>query len=201
MEEKSVNKSGFAVAALVLGIVGIVFSFIPIINNGAFVLGVLAAIFGIISLAKKASKGKAIAGLVLGILAIVITLVMQSAFSSALDDTSKKLDKATGNSTNEVLKKEINVTLGTFEANKDEYGIVSTKLPITVKNITDKKHSYSIHIEAVDANGKRIADDYVNVNDLGGNQSQDFKAFEAVEEEKVESLKQAQFKIIEASSY
>lgn len=201
MEEKSVNKSGFAVAALVLGIVGIVFSFIPIINNGAFVLGVLAAIFGIISLAKKASKGKAIAGLVLGILAIVITLVMQSAFSSALDDTSKKLDKATGNSTNEVLKKEINVTLGTFESNKDEYGIVSTKLPITVKNITDKKHSYSIHIEAVDANGKRIADDYVNVNDLGGNQSQDFKAFEAVEEEKVESLKQAQFKIIEASSY
>ena len=177
------------------------FSFIPIINNGAFVLGVLAAIFGIISLAKKASKGKAIAGLVLGILAIVITLVMQSAFSSALDDTSKKLDKATGNSTNEVLKKEINVTLGTFEANKDEYGIVSTKLPITVKNITDKKHSYSIHIEAVDANGKRIADDYVNVNDLGGNQSQNFKAFEAVEEEKVESLKQAQFKIIEASSY
>ena len=91
--------------------------------------------------------------------------------------------------------------MGTFEANKDEYGIVSTKLPITVKNITDKKHSYSIHIEAVDANGKRIADDYVNVNDLGGNQSQDFKAFEAVEEEKVESLKQAQFKIIEASSY
>lgn len=201
MEEKSVNKSGFAVAALVLGIVGIVFSFIPIINNGAFVLGVLAAIFGIISLAKKASKGKAIAGLVLGILAIVITLVMQSAFSSALDDTSKKLDKATGNSTNEVLKKEVNVTLGTFEAKKDEYGIVSTKLPITVKNITDKKHSYSIHIEAVDANGKRIADDYVNVNDLGGNQSQDFKAFEAVEEEKVESLKKAQFKIIEASSY
>lgn len=91
--------------------------------------------------------------------------------------------------------------MGTFEAKKDEYGIVSTKLPITVKNITDKKHSYSIHIEAVDANGKRIADDYVNVNDLGGNQSQDFKAFEAVEEEKVESLKQAQFKIIEASSY
>ncbi|MGN1391536.1 MAG: hypothetical protein ACI4WQ_06045, partial [Sharpea porci] len=172
MEEKNVNKSGFAVAALVLGIVGIVFSFIPIINNGAFVLGVLAAIFGIISLAKKASKGKAIAGLVLGILAIVITLVMQSAFSSALDDTSKKLDKAAGNSTNEVLKKEVNVTLGAFEANKDEYGIVSTKLPVTVKNITDKKHSYSIHIEAVDANGKRIADDYVNVNDLGGNQSQ-----------------------------
>ena len=198
MEEKKVNKSGFAIAALVLGIIGIVFSFIPIINNAAFILGILAAIFAIISLVKKASKGKAIASLVLGILAIVITLVMQSAFSSALDDTSKKLDKAAGNSTNEVLKKEVNVTL---EANKDDSGIVSTKLPVTVKNITDKKHSYNIHIEAVDANGKRIADDYVAANDLGGNQSQDFKAFEFVEEEKVESLKQAKFKIIEASSY
>ena len=196
MEEKKVNKSGFAIAALVLGIIGIVFSFIPIINNAAFILGILAAIFAIISLVKKASKGKAIASLVLGILAIVITLVMQSAFSSALDDTSKKLDKAAGNSTNEVLKKEVNVTLGTFEANKDDSGIVSTKLPVT-----DKKHSYNIHIEAVDANGKRIADDYVAANDLGGNQSQDFKAFEFVEEEKVESLKQAKFKIIEASSY
>lgn len=84
MEEKKVNKSGFAIAALVLGIIGIVFSFIPIINNAAFILGILAAIFAIISLVKKASKGKAIASLVLGILAIVITLVMQSAFSKCL---------------------------------------------------------------------------------------------------------------------
>ena len=53
MEEKKVNKSGFAIAALVLGIIGIVFSFIPIINNAAFILGILAAIFAIISLVKK----------------------------------------------------------------------------------------------------------------------------------------------------
>ena len=58
MEEKKVNKSGFAIAALVLGIIGIVFSFIPIINNAAFILGILAAIFAIISLVKKASKGR-----------------------------------------------------------------------------------------------------------------------------------------------
>jgi hypothetical protein len=33
------EKTGFATAALVLGIIGVVLSFIPIINNAAFVLG------------------------------------------------------------------------------------------------------------------------------------------------------------------
>lgn len=44
------NKSGLSVAAMVLGIIGIALSFIPIINNAAFVLGILAFIFGLICL-------------------------------------------------------------------------------------------------------------------------------------------------------
>lgn len=80
------KKSGLATAGMVLGIIGAVLAFIPIINNIAFVLGVLAIIFGGIALAKGASKGKAIAGLVLGIVSIVITLMMQQAASDALDE-------------------------------------------------------------------------------------------------------------------
>lgn len=80
------KKSGLATAGMVLGIIGAVLAFIPLINNLAFVLGVLAIIFGGIALAKKANKGKAIAGLVLGILSIVITLLMQQALSDAFDE-------------------------------------------------------------------------------------------------------------------
>ena len=59
-EKIETKKSGFATAGLVLGIIGICLSFIPILNNASFFLGVLAVIFGLISLIKKASKGKAI---------------------------------------------------------------------------------------------------------------------------------------------
>lgn len=88
MEET--RKSGFGTAALVLGIIGVVLSFIPIINNIAFILGVLAFIFAIVSLSKKASKGMAIAGLVLAIFACFITYSMQSAISDVFsgNDTS-----------------------------------------------------------------------------------------------------------------
>ena len=47
MEEK--KKSGLSTAGLVLGIIGICTSFMPIINNLSFVMGVLAIVFGVIA--------------------------------------------------------------------------------------------------------------------------------------------------------
>ena len=44
-ESKKDEKSGLATAGFVLGIIGVVLSFIPIINNAAFVLGVLSFVF------------------------------------------------------------------------------------------------------------------------------------------------------------
>lgn len=198
MEKK---KSGLATAGLVLGIVGICISFIPIINNAAFFLGVLAIIFGIIPLVKKASKGKAIAALILGILTIVITLTLQASWGKALDDTSKELDKITGDATEDVLKNDVEVTLGNFEAVEDEWGLSNTQLLVTVKNISDKKQSYSVTIEAVDANGQRLEDDTIYVNELNAGQTTTEKAFTLVTSDKVESLKGATFKIVEASAY
>ena len=46
-EKIETKKSGFATAGLVLGIIGICLSFIPILNNASFFLGVLAVIFGL----------------------------------------------------------------------------------------------------------------------------------------------------------
>lgn len=92
--------SGLGVSALVLGIIGIVFSFVPIINNICLVLGILAIIFSGCSFhstgknGNKRGRGMVIAGLVLGILSIVITLCMQASFSNSLNKATSGLDKA-----------------------------------------------------------------------------------------------------------
>ena len=192
MEEK--KKSGFATAGLVLGIIGICTSFIPIVNNLSFVLGAIGVIFTIISLIKKASKGQTIAGLILCVLAIVITINSQKALSDSLD-------KATGASTEEVLTNDANVELGKFQVTKNSYGITDTKLTVKVTNKTSEKKSFSFHIEAIDASGARINEDYVYANDLASGQSQSFDIFTLVTSDKIETMKNATFKIIEASMY
>jgi hypothetical protein len=199
MEEK--KKSGFATAGLVLGIIGICTSFIPIVNNLSFVLGAIGVIFAIISLVKKASKGQAIAGVILCVLAIVITINSQKALSDSLNEVSADLNKATGASTEEILANDANVELGKFEVAKDSYGITDSKLTVKVTNKTSEKKSFNFHIEAVDATGARINEDYVYANDLASGQSQNFEIFTLVTSDKINEMKNATFKIIEASMY
>lgn len=195
------NKSGFATAGLVLGIIGGCTSFIPIVNNLSFVLALLGIVFGIVSLAKRASKGQAIAGIIICILAIIITINSQRALSDSLDTLSKDLDKATGSSTEEVLKEDVDVQLGDFQVTKGQYGTNETVLKATAKNKTSETKSFSIQVEAVDTDGSRIANDYIYANSLNAGQSQEFKLFEYVESEKLEKMKNATFKIVEASMY
>lgn len=194
------KKSGLATAGLVLGIIGICLSFIPILNNASFFLGMLSVIFGIISLIKKASKGKAIAALILGVLSVIITLSLQSSWSKSIDGVSKDLDTATGKSTNEVLKK-VDVNIGNFEATSDEFGIVNSKLVVKITNKAKEKKSYNITIEAVSKDGSRIDQDTIYVNNLGAGQSQDFEIFNYVDSDKIDAMKSATFKVVEASMY
>lgn len=93
MENKP--RSAMAVASLVLGIVALVTSILPIINNLSFAMAILGVVFGIvgivgISKGKKTGKGLAIAGLVLSVVAFILVLVMQSAFSAALDEAMEE---------------------------------------------------------------------------------------------------------------
>lgn len=198
MEKK---KSGFGTASLVLGIIGVCTSFIPIVNNVSFILGLIGAIFAIISLIKKASKGQAVAGIILCIIAIVVTLSAQKALGDGLNEVSSNLDKATGNSTEEILANDVDVQLGNFEVIEGNYGFNDTKLTVKVTNKTNEKRSFSLHIEAVDSNGSRINEDYVYANDLGAGQSQNFDIFTLVASEKIDIMKNATFKIVEASMY
>lgn len=195
------NKSGFATAGLVLGIIGVCTSFIPIVNNLSFVLALIGILFGIVSLVKKASKGQAIAGIIICILAIVITINAQQALSNSLETISNDLDKATGSSTEEILKNDVDVILGNLEVTKEQYGITDTKLTVKITNKTSETKSFSIQIEAVDSTGARIDNDYVYANNLTAGQSQNFEIFTYISSDKLEMMKNATFKIVEASMY
>lgn len=197
MESK---KSGLATAGLVLGIIGICTSFIPIVNNASFFLGILAIVFGMIPIIKKSSKGKAIASLILGVLAVVITLSLQNSWSKSLDELSNDLDTMTGANTQEVLKK-VDVQIGDFKATTDKYGWTETKLTVKITNKSDKQQSFDIEIEAIDVDGNRIGTDYIYADDLASGQSQSFNLFEYVEDDVLDNMKKATFKVIEASMY
>lgn len=195
------NKSGFATAGLVLGIIGMCTSFIPIVNNLSFVIALIGISFGIVSLLKKASKGQAIAGNIICVLAIVITINSQQALSDSLETISNDLDKATGSSTEEILKNDVDVILGNLEVTKGQYGITDTKLTVKVTNKTTETKSFSIQIEAVDSTGARINNDYVYASNLTAGQSQSFEIFTYISSDKLEAMKNATFKIVEVSMY
>lgn len=209
MSRDEKETTGFATAALVLSIIGVVLSFIPLINNAAFVLGALALIFAIVALAKKKSIAMAIVSLVLAVAAMGITIAMQKSISDAFDKAGEEINKAgeemqqsaddmSGKNTEDVLKNDVQVDLGEFAATQDEYGFGSSKLVVTVTNKTAEKKSFTIQIEAVDADGKRIVEDTIYANDLGAGQSQDFEAFTLVQPTDFDALKAAEFKIVSA---
>lgn len=68
------ENKGKAIAGLVLGIAGVVFFWVPILN---FILGILTLIFSGLSLSKKEEgRGMAIAGLILGIITLAISIIL-----------------------------------------------------------------------------------------------------------------------------
>lgn len=197
-------KSGLATAGLIIGIIGVCLSFIPFVNNAAFVLGIIALIFGAISLVKKRCLGKAITSIVLGILSIVITLAMQAAMvnavDEAIDELNEDLDYLAGGKTDEILDDYLSVKIGEFEVDYGEY-YNETKLTVTLKNKGDERQSFDVTIEAVDKNGNRIDVDYVYVTDLGAGQSQSFDIFTFVSDDDLAAMEKATFRVVEASMY
>lgn len=83
--------SAMAIAGLVLGIVALVTSWMPILNNGSFFLALLGAIFAIVGLAStlrhtRSGKILALAGLIICIIACAAVLAAQQTTSKAIND-------------------------------------------------------------------------------------------------------------------
>lgn len=203
------DKPSSVVIALVLAIVSLVLSPVPIVNNFAFFLALLAIIFGIVGYRKtrkvnKSGRKTVVIALVLAVIAGATVLVSQAFYGNSLDkagkDIQSSLDKASGKKTSDLLGKDVLVTFGSFEATPNQYS-TDTQLPVKVTNKNKESKSYSVQVEAVDKSGNRIAEETVYANSLGSNQSQDFKAFQYVASDKVEALKTATFKVASVSQY
>lgn len=197
-------RSGLAIAALVLGIVALASSFLPIINNASFVMALIGLIFAIVGIVgirkgKKSGMGMAIAALVICIVAGGVVLGTQAMYSAAIDESSKQLDKMTGDATDEVLGVDVQVDLGQYVISKDQYGLIDSNLPVVVTNLLDESASYWVKVEALDASGARIDDYTVYVNDLGAGQSTTLEAFPFVSSDKYDAMQGANFSIVSVS--
>jgi invasion protein IalB len=90
--DAGVSKSGMAIAGLILGIIALITSWMPFLNNMSFfiaLVGVVLAIVGVVSTVKGTHSGKALA-----IVAIVINIVAMAAVLAAQSATETALNKA-----------------------------------------------------------------------------------------------------------
>ncbi|MFD7320942.1 DUF4190 domain-containing protein [Streptomyces sp. NPDC059875] len=84
-------RNGLGVAALVVGIVGVLFAVVPLFFWLGTILGVLGLVFGIIGHSRvrkgeATNKGMALSGLVLGAIAVVVSIVALIVFVVAVKD-------------------------------------------------------------------------------------------------------------------
>lgn len=203
------RNSALTIVGLVLAIIALTTSWVPIINNLAFALGAAALIMGVIGIV-SAKKGKtangkmAIAVVVIAVISCALVLQTQSHYAKVIDDASNKfnksMDNSTGKNTEELQKTSLDVKLGKLVVKRDKY-FTETKLPVTLKNKTQEKASFSVRIEAVDASGKRITDDTIYANDLGAGQSVDIDAFKYIESDKLPEVEKATIKVVSVSKY
>jgi len=86
-------RNGLATAGFVLGLIGLLGSFIPVINIVGIVIGVVGAVLAAVGLAKAkklgAGKGLAMSGLILGLLALIIGIVVNVVFAGAVSNAAK----------------------------------------------------------------------------------------------------------------
>lgn len=125
--------------------------------------------------AKKRNTGVIIA-VICGVAAIVVAFFMFVAplvfFDKVMSDSNEMLSNSSGGNTEQILDDEIDVEFGTFTRDRTYSSLTVGKLSVTVKNKgSEKAAMYNIQIEAVDANGDRIAEDTFYATNLAPGQS------------------------------
>lgn len=212
-KDKTERTSGLAIAGFIIAILAILGSWVPILNNVSFFFAVISLILGIIGLVairkgKRVGQGLAVATIILSVLTFVVVLATQSFFGKVADEVGNSVNESVndfdGTNTDKLLETSVDVTLGQFAFNPGaeaaySYDDTTTELPVTIKNKSAEKASYTVKIEAVGTDGTRVAEDTIYVSDLNPGQSVSEKAFKYVEEGKLEAVKTATFKILEVS--
>lgn len=154
--------------------------------------------------AKSAIKG-ALIGFITEIVLAIILVILYVVFAASLFNNISNNIPAIGDvfseeTTDKILEKDVDVSFGEFKVTNNGY-YSETSLDITVKNKAEEQCTYYITIEAVDANGARIDTDMIYADRLGAGQEIYLKAFEYVDQEKLNQFKNATFKVLEINKY
>lgn len=158
--------------------------------------------------AKSVGKG-ALIGFITRIVLTIILVILYVVFATSLfnnisNDIESNIppvgDVFREETTDKILEKYVDVSFGKFTLTNNGY-YSETSLDITVKNKAEKQCTYYITIEAVDANGARIETDMIYADRLGAGQEIYLKAFEYVDQEKLNQFKDATFKVLEINKY
>lgn len=183
-------------------------------NLGFAILGFFIPIVGLILFliyeekkpkrAKSAGKG-ALIGFITEIVLAIILVILYVVFATSLFNNISNNIPAIGDvfreeTTDKILEKDVDVSFGEFKVTNNGY-YSETSLDITVKNKAEEQCTYYITIEAVDANGARIDTDMIYADRLGAGQEIYLKAFEYVDQEKLNQFKNATFKVLEINKY
>lgn len=156
--------SAMAIVGLVIGIIALVTSFIPIVNNISAIMalvGLVFAIVGIVSTRKpeKSGRGIAVAGLIACVLAFIIVLVTQSLFSSAIDEALSPTPAASSSESSTTQASDAQaepqdttaqyayaVTIDSCEQTTNYEGKPAVAITYTFTNNSDKDISFMVAI-------------------------------------------------------
>lgn len=200
------STSAMAIAGLVVGIIGLLGSAVPILNNIAFFIALLGLIFGIVGLVgvirgKHRGKGLAIAAIVVSIIAVVVVLATQSMYSAALDEVTADTSFSTaeqsaatdsGAADNKSDAKdaaadaESNYTIS--DVKLDKSNSYSAMITGKLKNNTDSNWDYvSVQYTLYDKDGAQLEAAYDSANKLKAGGTWKFKAYLPIDVDDVHS--------------
>lgn len=154
--------NGLGIAALIVGIIAVMLSFIPLVGTFGGLLGAVAVVLGIVGLLMKGRPhGTSIAGLILGVVSIVIAIIMTVITAVAIGAASQAAQDFDKSS-----------TLKLDDGWKLESDSGMTKVVGTVSNTSDKavENLATITFDLLDASGANVGAclDTTNTIDAGG---------------------------------
>lgn len=91
------TSNGLGVAALVLGIIALIFAFVPFANYVAIALALVGLILGVIGLVSKGrSKGLPLSGTIISGIALILSIIMVVVYAAAFAAVSKAVEDSAG---------------------------------------------------------------------------------------------------------
>ncbi|WP_052037829.1 hypothetical protein [Leuconostoc mesenteroides] len=209
-EKKPERLKVLSIIAIVIGIIALISSWMPFVNNGSFAIAIVSLVMGIIGMLMNLKNKKllSLVAIVISSISIAVVIVTQSSYSSALENASKESDKAVkksenktnGNNTDKYLKN-MDINIGQLQTNDDGYGNIDTKMEVSIKNTSSKKINYSVTVQAYSSNTEKLGDpEYIEV-ELQPDESIQKTIFEYLPQDKVQSYKDATYKISKVQDY